>query len=171
LLRRRPTGHPQTRNGCRLQRRPAGDVRGQPAEGVGGHTESVHLVPSHDKGRDRIIYPGCHLEAGAKALCRRAASSRTSSPSRSPSSPSGAALQILSSYTNSYRKNIRNVPSHRCPTSTRWNTCEETASDQTSRKDGPIHCTASSSAYLCIRFCGELCLSSTSSRAQTGTST
>lgn len=72
--------------------------------------------------------------------------SPTSSPSKSPSSPSAVASQTLSFYGNSSPKNTHNARSRRCRTSTRWSTFEETASARTSLKGGRTRCIASSSA-------------------------
>jgi hypothetical protein len=71
--------------------------------------------------------------------------SPTSSPSRKITSPSAAASQTLYSYGNNSRESIRNAPSRRCPTSTRWSMCVETASALTSPRGGHTRCIASSS--------------------------
>jgi hypothetical protein len=73
------------------------------------------------------VGPGVATSCRITALTYLLAHSPTSSPSRNPSSPSVAASQTSYSYGNSSQKSIRNAPSPRYPTSTRWSMYAETA--------------------------------------------
>jgi hypothetical protein len=72
--------------------------------------------------------------------------SPTSNHFSAPSFPFAVASQTLYSCGRHCRRSIRNVPSHRCQTSTRWSTCGATALGPTSPSGEHTRCTDSSSA-------------------------
>ena len=93
----------------------------------------------------KVGSPRSNFACCRTALTYNPACSLTSNRSKSPNSPSAAASPTSSSSGNSSRKSIRNAPSHRYPTSTRWSMYVGTASARTSLRDERTPCIVFSS--------------------------